>query len=263
MQDSLLEKFSHTKSRLLDAYHKYRTYYDKKAAAKPLVQKQYCLLLNPSLLTQSDFAAKSCTIWLSLYKIEKVLTKSNYLIRKIGTPYTQCVHSIRLRPITPNYDVEDINVTMQDFKPDPSLGKYRSEHEIFDEALENYLNEDIVEMPEVPTTDNNRTDEVQHTIRGVITPATTEQPAPAATEEPAAIIEEADTVLPFPPPPVPGSDETARSDDENFPEPTYLNDPIQVHATSSQQSPTTERTYPTKNDEGAHCRRKILRVING
>ena len=149
-------------------------------------------------MTQSDFAAKSCTIWLSLYKIEKVLTKSNYLIRKIGTPYTQCVHRIRLRPITPNYDVEDISVTQRDFKPDPSLGKYRSEQEIFDEALENYLNEDITEIPEVPTTENNRTDEVQYTIRGVITLATTEQPAPAGTAEPAAIIEGADTVPPYP-----------------------------------------------------------------
>ena len=173
------------------------------------------------------------------------------MIRKIGTPYTQCVHRIRLIPITPNYDVEDISVTQQDFKPDPSLGKYRSEHEIFDEALETSLHEDIIEMPEVPTIEHNRTDEVQRTIRGVITPATTEQPAPAGSAEPTAIIEEADTVPPFPPPPVPGSDETARSDDENFPEPTNLSDPIQVHATSSQQSPTTERTYPTKNDEGA------------
>ena len=111
-------------------------------------------------------------------------------------------------------------------------------------------------MPEVPTTEHNRTDEVQHTKGGVVTPATTEQPAPAGTAEPAAIIEEADTVPPFPPPPVTGSDETVRSDDENFPEATYLNDPIQVHATSSQQSPTTERTYPTKNDEGA-------RIVNG
>ena len=246
LQDSLLEKFSHTKSRLLDAYHKYRTYYDKKAAAKPLVQKQFRLLLNPSLLTQSDLAAKSCTIWLSLYKIEKVLTKSNYLIRKIGTPYTQCVHRIRLRPMTPNYDVEDNSVTKQDFKPDPLLGKDRSEHEIFDEALETSLNEDIIEMPEIPTTEHNRTDEVQHKIRGVLTPATTEQPAPAGTAEPAAFTKEADTVPPFPPPPVPGSDETERSDDENFSEPTYLNGPIQLHATSSQQSPTTERTCPYK-----------------
>ena len=263
LQDLLLQKFSHTKPRLLDAYHKYRTYYDKKAAAKPLVHKQYCLLLNPSLMTQSDFAAKSCSIWLSLYKLEKVLTKSNYLIRKIGTPYTQCVHRMRLKPITTKYDVEDINVTLQDFKPDPSLGKYRSEHEIFDEALEKSLNEDIIEMPEVPTTENSRTDEVQHTIRGVIMRATTEQPAPAGTAEPALIIEGADTVPPFPPPPVPGSDETARSADKSFLEPTYLNDTIQVHATSSQQSPTTERTYPIKSDEGAACRRKILRVING
>ena len=181
----------------------------------------------------------------------KVLTKSNDLIKKIGTPYTQCVHCIRLRPITSNYDLEDISVTQQDFKPDPFLVKYRSEHEIFDEALETSLNEDIIEMPEVRTTEHKRTDEVQHTIRSVITPATTEQPAPAGTAEPAAIIEEADTVSPFPRPPVPGSGETARSDDENFPKPTYLNDPIQVHATSSQQSPTTERTYSTKNDEGA------------
>ena len=52
LQDSLLDKFWHTKSRFLDAYHKYRSYYDKKAAAKPLVQKQYCLLLNPSLMTR-------------------------------------------------------------------------------------------------------------------------------------------------------------------------------------------------------------------
>ena len=177
------------------------------------------------------------------------MTVSNYLIGKIGTTYTQCVHCIRLRPTTPNYDVEDINLTMQDFKPDPSLEKYRSEREIFDEALENYLNEDIVEMPEVPKTENNRTDEVQHTIRGVITPGTTEQPGPAGTADPAAIIEGAHTVPPFPPP-EPGSDDTARSD-QFFPEPTYLNDRIQVHATSSQQSPTTERTYPTKNDEGA------------
>ena len=87
------------------------------------VQKQYCFLLNPSLMTQSDFAAKFCTIWLSLYKIEKISTKSTYLIRKIGTLYTQYVHRLRLRPITPEYDVENINVTMQDFKTDPLLRK--------------------------------------------------------------------------------------------------------------------------------------------
>ena len=92
---------------------------------------------------------------------------------------------------------------------------------------------------------------MQHTIRGVLTAATTRQPAPNGDAEPPAFIEGAGTVAPFPPPHVPGSDDTARSGDENFPQTIYLNDPIQVHATSSQQCPTTERTYSTKNDEGA------------
>ena len=105
-------------------------------------------------------------------------------------------------------------------------------------------------MPHLPASDINRTDEVQQTIRGVITPTMTEQPAPGGALEPAAFIEGADTVPPFPPPPVPGSDDTVRSDDENFPEPNFLNDPIQAHATRSQHFPT-ERTYPTENAEGA------------
>ena len=89
LQASILKLFSHPKSRVLDEYHKYRIYYDKKAAAKPLMNRQSCLLLIPSLLTQSDFADKSLTIWLCLYKNGKVLTKSTYLIRKIHTPCSQ------------------------------------------------------------------------------------------------------------------------------------------------------------------------------
>ena len=141
LQDSILEQFFHTKLRLLVPYHKYRTFYDKKAAAKLLMQHQYCYLLSPSLLKQSDFAAKSTSIWLSLNRVEKILTKSNHLITKVGTPYAQCVHRIRVRPITPNYQVENIQLTMDDFRPDPSLRKYRSEHEMFDDALDDLLRE--------------------------------------------------------------------------------------------------------------------------
>ena len=155
MPDSLLEKFSHTKSHLLDAYHKYRTYFDTKAEAKPLVQREYCLLLKPSLLTQSSFAAKLSTIWLSRYKIEKVLTKTNYLAKEIGTPYTQCVQRTRLRPITPTCEVEYISIARRNFKLDRSLGNDRSEHENFHEALENYLNEDIIEMSDIPASEIN------------------------------------------------------------------------------------------------------------
>ena len=215
LQDSLLENFSHTKSRLLDAYHKYRTYYDKKAAAKPLAQHDYCLLLNPSLTTQSDFAAKSTTIWLSLYRVEKVLTKSNYLIRKVGTPYTQCVHRIRLRPIKPNYEVEDIQLTLDDFKPDPSLGKYRSEHEMFDEALDQVLQEGQLYDPKVDTEKSSAQPEVEYLISGAAVPAATPHAAPTA---------------PFvPPPPAPESAPLTGGADQLFPEPTQPAAPTQVH----------------------------------
>ena len=135
----MLEQFLYAKSRLLAAYHKYRTYYDQKAAAKTSANQQYCLLLNPSLLTQNDFAAKSTTVWLSLFRVGKLRTKSNYLVRKVGAPYTQSVHRIRLRSITPKYQVEVFSVTIDEFWPDPSLGKFRSEHEILDSALEQSL----------------------------------------------------------------------------------------------------------------------------
>ena len=81
---------------LVTMYHKYRSYYDDKAEAKPLELFSYCLLLNPRLVNQSDLSHKAVQIWLPLYKVEKVLTNSNYLIRKVGTPFTQCVHRIRL-----------------------------------------------------------------------------------------------------------------------------------------------------------------------
>ena len=38
LQDSVLEQLSHTKSGLLDAYHKYRNYCDRKAALKTLAK---------------------------------------------------------------------------------------------------------------------------------------------------------------------------------------------------------------------------------
>ena len=56
---------------------------------------------------------------------------------------------------------------------------------------------------------------------------------------------------PFPPPPKPGSEGTARSDDEYFAEPNLLTDPMQVHITSSQISMMTEPNNPTENDDGA------------
>ena len=103
------KKFTETEVKLTEMYNKYRDYYDCKAEAKPLVVF-YCLLPNPKLMTQSDFASKLLPFWLPLYGIEKILTNSNYNIRKFGTNYTQCVHRIRLRPVTPQGHIDDLTV---------------------------------------------------------------------------------------------------------------------------------------------------------
>ena len=87
-------------------------------------------------MTQFDFASKSLPIWLPLYCIEKSLTKSNYIIRKVGTNYTQCVHRIRLRPVTPRGQIDDLTVIkFENFQRDPSLGQSRGEPTLFDESI--------------------------------------------------------------------------------------------------------------------------------
>ena len=140
LQDAMLQKFSEAKSKLTEMYNRYRAYYDYKAEAQPLKQFSFCLLLNPKLMTQSDFSSKFLPIWLPLYRVEQVLTNSNYIIRKVGTNYTQCVHRIRLRPVVPQYQVEDLQQIDPDkFQRDPMLGRFRGEPAIFDESIPTLL----------------------------------------------------------------------------------------------------------------------------
>ena len=140
LQDAMLEKFKETKQNIIDAYQRYRGYYDQKALAQPLNLHAFCLLLNPKLTTQSEFGSHSKQVWIPLYRVEKVLTNSNYLIRKVGTIYTQCVHRIRLKPIVPQQAPDDLdNLDPTTFMTDPSLGKYRGEPELFDECIPQLL----------------------------------------------------------------------------------------------------------------------------
>ena len=79
-------------------------------------------------------------IWLPLYRNEKILTNSNYIIRKVGTNYTQCVHRIRLRPVSPQGRIDDLTViSFEKFQRDPSLGHYRDEPTLFDESIPSLL----------------------------------------------------------------------------------------------------------------------------
>ena len=140
LQDAMKKKCSETKFKLTEMYNKYRAYYDCKAEGKQLALFSYCLLLNPKLMTQSDFASKSLPSWLPLYRIENFLTNFNYIIRKVGTNYTQYVHRVRLRPVIPQGGIDDLTVNIfEKFQRDPSLGHYRGEPTLFDESIPSLL----------------------------------------------------------------------------------------------------------------------------
>ena len=150
----MLKKITKAKESLAKSFARYRRFCDQKAIANPLKERTCCLLLNPKLTEQSAFSPKLIQKWLALYRIEKVLTDSNYLIRKVGTTFTQTVHRIRIRPITPQYPIDDIaDIDPEKFVTDPQLGKYRGEQGYFDKGLPTLLENEKNQVP-TPTTTN-------------------------------------------------------------------------------------------------------------
>ena len=95
-----MQKFGKTK-KLITGYFQYKMYYDQNISAKPIPEQTLCSFLIPQLLKQSTVIASQNQKWLSLYKVEKALTESNYIIQKINTNYKQCVHRIRWKPTKP------------------------------------------------------------------------------------------------------------------------------------------------------------------
>ena len=60
LQDAMNKKISETKFKLTEMYNKHRAHFDCKAEAKPLAVFSNCLLLNPKVMTQTDFQANRC-----------------------------------------------------------------------------------------------------------------------------------------------------------------------------------------------------------
>ena len=140
LQDAATASFERAKESMIAAYHNYRQYYDRKANATPLDLHSYCLILEPKSVTQNDPLSKGKLKWLPLYRVEKVLTNSNYIVRKVGTNETQCLHRMRLRPCQPQFDVEDLpDINEQNFAPDASLTNENTEPELFDNAIVQHI----------------------------------------------------------------------------------------------------------------------------
>ena len=130
--DNLNSKFKETHTNIVRAFHKYKAYYDRKAQASPLKVNDFAFLLSPKIATQSDKIPFNSFKWEGPYKVVKVLSHSNYIIRKVGTFRTQCVHRMRLRPFVPHDPIDDIDDDAKKHYSDPDA---TDDQTIFNENL--------------------------------------------------------------------------------------------------------------------------------
>ena len=91
----------------MQSYIKYKKYYDKKATASPLKEKDYCFILQPKADHQGSKIPFRDFRWIGPYLVEKVLPNNNYIVRKLNTNKTQILHRIRLRKYNPEKPPED------------------------------------------------------------------------------------------------------------------------------------------------------------
>ena len=91
----------------MQSYIKYKRYYDKKAKASPLKEKDFCFILQPKADHQGSKIPFRDFRWIGPYKVEKVLPNNNYIVRKLNTNKIQILHRIRLRKYNPEKPPED------------------------------------------------------------------------------------------------------------------------------------------------------------
>ena len=99
--------YDKTKKNVMQSYIKYKRYYDKKAKASPLKEKDYSFILQPKADHQGSKIPFRDFRWIGPYLIEKVLPNNNYNVRKLNTNNTQILHRIRLRKYNPEKPPED------------------------------------------------------------------------------------------------------------------------------------------------------------
>ena len=105
----------------MQAYIKYKAYYDKKANASKLTEADYVYILQPKADHQGSKIPFTEVRWVGPYIIEKALPNNNYLVRKNGTNKTQVLHRMRMRQFTPHQPPADITVKPQEYKADPEV----------------------------------------------------------------------------------------------------------------------------------------------
>ena len=105
----------------MQAYIKYKAYYDKKANATKLKQSVCVYILQPKADHQGSKISFTDFRWIGPYIVEKVLPNNNYVLRKIGTNKTKILHRMRVRHFTPRQPIPNIPVTPREWQPDPEI----------------------------------------------------------------------------------------------------------------------------------------------
>ena len=113
--------FQDVRKNAMQAYIKYKAYYDRKANASTLKKADYVFILQPKADHQGSKNPFTDFRWIGPYIIEKVLPNNNCLVRKIGTNKTQVLHRMRLRQFTPRQPLPDVPVTQCEWQPDPEV----------------------------------------------------------------------------------------------------------------------------------------------
>ena len=99
--------FDKTKKNAMQSYIKYKKYYDKKAKASLLKEKDYCFILQPKADHQGSKIPFRDFRRIGPYLVEKVIPNKNYIVRKLNTNETQILHRICLRKYNPEKPPKD------------------------------------------------------------------------------------------------------------------------------------------------------------
>ena len=132
----------------IQAYIKYKAYYDKKTNASKLKEANYVYILQPKADHPGSKIPFTEFRWVGPYIIGKALPNKHYLVRKIGTDKTQVLHRMRMRHFTPRQPPADITVKPHEYKSDIEVSlnhddlyarawEYDFEQPIFDVANNN------------------------------------------------------------------------------------------------------------------------------
>ena len=157
----------------MQAYIKYKAYYDKKANASKLKEADYVYILQPKADHQGSKIPFTEFRWVGPYIVAKALPNNIYLVRKIGTNKTQVLHRMRMRQFTPRQPPVDITVKPNEYKSDPEVTlnhddlyarawEYNFEQPIFDATNDNAVPPN---QREIPMQFDFSTDEMRTTPR--------------------------------------------------------------------------------------------------